>query len=189
MDIESYKDAIKAWVEDQAGITAQWRDEKGGWQAKTRARLHLSSPRSLGVDHLGWAQADEGLPAGADFVPQVSGNRTITLSILVQSRNQSGSNVAIWYLEKLRTSLRKPSVRAALYAAGLAHSTSEAALDLDVTVDCRKESQASLDVHFNAVVNEKDEAGADSFVQTTGIKATLETPAGDDAGWPDTEFP
>lgn len=171
MDIAGYKTAIKTWVEAQAGITAQWRDEQGGWQSKTRARLHLSAPLGRGTDYTRWTQ-DTDLAAGVDFVPTFSGVREITLSIFVESRDQAGSGVAAFYLEKLRTSLRKLSVRTALRAAGLAHSTAEAVIDLDSWVDDRLESKAQLDVHFNTVVVEEDADEAASFVETFEITPT-----------------
>jgi hypothetical protein len=188
MDIATFKNAIKAWVEVQAGISAQWRDEQGGWQGKTRARLHLHSSRSVGVDFL-YHEQDQSLPAGEDYVPTVMGNREITLSIKVESRDQDGNGVAIWYLEKLRTSLRKPSVRAGLYEAGLSFSTVETPQDLDKWLDDRIESVAVMDVHFNAAVNERDADEATSFVETTEIGSTLTDPAGNDVGWDPESFP
>ena len=188
MNIAIYKTAIKSWVETQSGLTAQWRDERGGWQAKTRARLHLHTTQAVGVDHIRWEQ-DTDLDPGEDFVPTFSGNREITLSIFVESRDQSGSNVASYYLEKLRTSLRKESVKSTLRTAGLAFSTAEAVVDLTSWVDDRIESKASLDVHFNAVVNETDTDAVDSFVETVEIAAEMTNPSDEDVGWDAEEMP
>jgi len=188
MNIATYKTAIKTWVEAQSGITAQWRDEAGGWQSKTRARLHLHGTKAKGTDWVSYTQ-DTDLDPGVDYIPTFKGNREITLSIFVESRNQAGSNVAIWYLEKLRTSLRKDSVKALLKTAGLAYSTVETPQDLSQWVDDRIESKASMDIHFNAVVNEIDADEADSFVETAGIAATLTKPDGADTGWDEEAFP
>jgi hypothetical protein len=188
MDFAAYKTAIKTWVEAQSGLIAQWRDESGGWQGKPRIRLHLMSSAPLGVDWLGY-DLDEGLEDGSDFVPTVRGNRTLTLSILCETRNQTSNNTASYYLEKLRTSLKKPSVRTGLYAAGLVVSSSEAVQDLAAWVDDRVESEAQLDVHLATVVNSKDEAEAGSYADRMTATAEFTTPADDAVGWTDEEIP
>lgn len=188
MQFQTYSTALQSWVETQLpGVTAQFKNQRGGWQSKTRARLRLKSSRDLGVDELRHVQ-DVSLPAGADLVPTVSGLRLLTLSITLQTRDQSPDATARWHLEKLRTSLRKPSVKAALLAAGLAFTTAESVVPLDRWVDERIESQAAMDVHFNAVVNERDTAEAGSFVEKVGISANLIAPGGGDVGWTEEEF-
>lgn len=198
MDIAGYKVALRTWVADQCGIgtplagakIVQWRDEKGGWQSKPRIRLHLKNPAGVGIEHTIWEQDEdlEGAEGGADTVPTIRGDRTITLEIDAESRDQDGDGVAIFYLMKLKLSLRKPTVQAALRDAGLAFSTSESPLDISSWVDGRLESRATMDIHFNAIVEEIDTDEAQSFVETFGIAAELTTPAGDDVGWEETEF-
>jgi hypothetical protein len=188
MDFATHKTAIKTWVEAQSGLVAQWRDEAGGWQGKPRIRLHLMSSAPLGVDWIDYDLDDE-LEAGSDFVPTVRGNRMLVLSMLCQTRNQAGNNTASYYLEKLRTSLKKPSVRTGLYAAGLVVSSSEAVQDLAAWVDDRVESEAQLDVHLAAVVNSRDEAEAGSYADHMTTTAEFTTPTDDTVGWTDEEIP
>ena len=161
MNIETYKTAIQAWVTDQLGIPVQGRDSSGGWQGKAFARVHLHGGGGVGVDWLAWAQ-DETADPGEDFIPTVQGCRALVLSVLVRSRDHG--HTAGEYLDKLRTSLAKPSVKEALRTVGLAFSTAENVVDLDGWDNDRTESVASLDVHLNAVVNERDVEEADSFV-------------------------
>ena len=189
MDFKAYDDAAIAWVQTQIpGVSAQVKNMRGGWRGKVRCRLNFMSSRDLGVDELRYEQ-DTDLPAGEDFVPTVSGNRQLTLSLLLQSRDQRAECTARWHLEKLRTSLRKPSVKTALRAAGLAYTTAESVVQLDRHVDDRWESQASLDIHFNAVVNERDTDEAGSYVDKASIAATLTAPDGvTDVGWTEETF-
>jgi len=161
MNIETYKTALQAWVTAQTGLPVQDRDSAGGWQGKAFARLHLHGGGGVGVDWLAWAQDEDEAP-GEDFIPTVQGCRALTLSVLVRSRDHG--HTAGEYLDRLRTSLQKPSVKAAFQAVGLAFSTAENAVDLDGWDNDRTESVASLDVHLNAVVNERDAEEADSFV-------------------------
>lgn len=168
---DTYKAAIAAWVAGQIGpsVTVAWRDEPQNWLQKPRVQLHLHTTKSIGVDVVAYAQ-DMNLPAGADFVPTYSGVREITLSILAESRDQ---HLQAWeILETLRLSLRKRGVRGTradgqgLYAAGLAYSTVEAVHDLSSVVEGRVESSASMDVHFNTVLQTTDANQADSYVDS-----------------------
>lgn len=188
MDFAAYDAAAIAWVESQLpGVSAQFKHQAGGWQGKIRARLSFHASRSLGVDELRY-ELDGGLPAGEDYVPSVEGNRQFTLTILMQSRDQRADYTARNQLETLRTSLRKPSVQAAFKAAGLAFSTSEGIVPLDRWLDDRMESQAALDIHFNAVGIALDTAEAISYADKAGVEGALSTPAGADAGWADEDF-
>jgi hypothetical protein len=191
MDFPAYEAAMLAWVEAQApaglDLTAQFRNRQGGWQSKTRALLNVHTSRSVGVDKLRHQQ-DVTLPEGADLVPTVTGERQLTLSVLVQSRDQRSDQTARYVLEKLRTSLAKPSVLQAFRAAKLGFSRAEAIVDLDRHLDDRIESMASMDVHFNAVVNERDTAEADGFPERAGIAAELTSPADLDVGWDEIPF-
>lgn len=124
----------------------------------------------------------------ADLLTTVSGDRLLTLTILVKSRDQGATHTATYYLEKLRTSLAKPSSLAILRAAGLAYSTAEEVIDLDGWTDDRLESMGSLDVHFNAVENEQDGVESTPFVETAEMSATLTADSGTDFGWQDEVF-
>lgn len=185
VNAEAYRDGVISWVNTQlAGeVTAQMVYEQGQWQGKARARLNFPTIAPVGNDALRWEQ-DEELDPGEDFIPTVVGNRQVTLSILMQTRDQRPTKSATYFLEKLRTSLKKPSVRAALYAAGLAHATTSGIVPLDRVVDDRWESQASMDVIFNAVAIETDTAEQNSYMDTVGVAATLD----EEEAWPEDNF-
>lgn len=166
MDFVAYAAAVEAWILKQTGLTPQARDAAGGWQGKTWIRYSLTGTRGVGVDHVVSFQ-DVALPAGADMVTEVRGDRVITVSLLARSRDQRPGATAQALLEQVRTSLHKPSVQAILRGAQLAFSTAEAVVDLsDVWSDDRIESVASLDVHFNGVVHVSDAVEAGSYVST-----------------------
>lgn len=187
MNIATYKTAIKTWVEAQSGgATLQWRDEAGVWQSKPRIRAHLSGCDDRGVDWVTWAQ-DTGLAAGSDYVPTIYGNRELLLSLVCTTRDQT--DPALGYLEKLRTSCKKPSVRMLLYAAGLVVIDSERTQDLTGWVDDRLESVAQLDIRLAAVVQERDADEAESYVDHYTATGTLITPAGGDAGPGEDDYP
>jgi len=172
-DLTAIKTVLLQWVDAQAGvgIKGHFRDDPEDWHIKPRVHLHLHGSKGVGVEFTEWDQdttldvnGQPVYPAGADFMPTVKGDRTITLSLFAESRDQTRPAWSI--LEKLRTSLRKASVKALLKTVGLSYSTTEAVVDLTSLVDDRVESSASLDVHFNAVVNDRDVVEADSYVST-----------------------
>lgn len=120
----------------------------------------------------------------------ICGDRALVLSIMVKSRDQSPTKTAMWYLEKIRTSLGKPSVLSALKTAGLAFARAENVQDLDGWLDDRIESVGVLDIHLNAVVNESDDDHTESgsFVETVEIAAELLDPLENDLGWDSESF-
>lgn len=188
MDFAAYKAAIETWVAAQSGLTVQWQDESGGWQGKPRIRARLHSSRPLGQDYLVWAE-DTDLDDGEDFVPTVQGNRLLELKLYCRTRNQHDNNTAPYYLEKVRSSLKKPSTRATLLAADLVVASAEAVQDIEIVVDNRRESYAYLDVHLATVVNDRDESEADSWPESVVTTAELVAPDDSDMGWTDETLP
>ena len=184
MALGTHQAALKAWVEGVLAVPVYWYGEQFSWTGKTRVRLKLSGMRGRGVDQVTFEQ-QTGEPAGADMSPRITGPREMTLNILVESRDHTATGRAAYYLERLRTSLQLPRVKAAFTAAGLAFASAGGVLDLDQVVQNRQESQASLDILLNASVDVTytDSEDADSYVETFGIAAAL-----DDSGWDETEF-
>lgn len=193
IDFATIKAAIKSWAAAQSGISAIWRDEANSMVFKPVIKLHLHTVQGLGVDYLGWDYDDTLDPpdeegGGGDYVPTVSGNRLMVLSIQCETRNQHGNNSALYYLEKLRTSLKKPSVRSGLYAACVVVTSTEATQDLSDWTDDRTESLAQLDVHLSTVVNNRDESEADSYADKMNAQGVLEAPSGTDFGFGPEDF-
>ena len=184
MNFTTQKAAMKAWVEAQTGLPAVWRHEHRSWVGKTRALLDLHSTGGLGVDQLVY-ERDSSLPAGADLLYTIVGSRQMRLSILVEGRDQTPGGDAQVYLERLRTSLRKPDVLSAFRDAKLSFASAETVVNLDMVVQGRMESRASLDVNLNALETEKEDvSSAGSYVDKVEISADF----GDGAGWTDEEF-
>lgn len=188
---DTIRPAIKAWVESQlpnASVVWENEAEAAGFQPQTVVRLNTLTSGAVGIDELRWTH-DAGEPDPAiDFTPTVSGNREFTLSILVSNRDQRATLDAHWHLEKLRTSLQKPTVRDALRVAGLSLQRYQPIQPLNEERKGRVESKASMDVIFNAVVNDTDTAEAGSYVEKAGITGTLYDLDGEDVGWVDEEF-
>lgn len=184
MDFSTIRPALKSWVSTQLGIDTVWRDEAQDYTVLPRAKLNMISSRGVGIDELRH-NIDEGQPLGSDLVPTVSGLREFTLSIFVESDDQTAGNTAMQYLENLRTSLSKPSVIAGFKAAEVAWQRAEPVVPIEQKFDDFVESAASLDVVFNANANEADTDEGGSYVSTAEVTAHLLDPGGSDVGWVD----
>lgn len=187
IDFATHQTAIETWVGDQLGIPVSWQAEQQLFQTKPRARLNIISVSDLGVDQVRWAYDSEAV-AGEELVPAVTGLRNLTLSVLVESRSQTASGAARYYLEKLRTSIRKPSVMDALHTAGLALQTIESIQVLDEEIDGRLESRASLDFLFGVAVEESDATEAGAYVESADVTATIYDAEDNNKGWPEANF-
>lgn len=200
MAFDTYKPALLTWVETYGSLPAAgavkarpleavWQHEQRPWVGKARALLRMHTTRSRGVDQVKWDQ-DVTLPAGADMVPTVFGVRELTLSILVETRDQTAAGDAQVHLERLRTSLRLPTVQAAFRAAGLAFAASVPVVNLDEVVQNRMESRAVLDVFFNAIAElTEPTSSADSYVEKVETSADFDTGDGTGPSWDDVEMP
>jgi hypothetical protein len=169
MDFAAYEEATRQWIQTQLpGIDAQMRHEGGGWHGKPRALFHFMSSVGVGVDELRY-ELNADLETGTDYVPVVSGNRRVVLSVMMQTRDQTPEQQAQYYLEKLRTSLRKPSVQALFRVAGLAFATVAGVVNQDRWLDDRMESQAVMDLTFNTIAIDRDSEEADSYVAEVDV--------------------
>lgn len=156
MDWLTAKNALKVWVAAGTGLTAVWRDEANTFVMKPLAKLNIIASSQVGEDEIRWEyQSGEPDPL-KQMQPTFAGNREFTLSVLVESRDQRPDKTAWHYLELLRTSMKKPTLRAALLAAGIAPIDAEGIVELDSTYDDRVESRCSMDIRFNAQSNETD---------------------------------
>jgi hypothetical protein len=181
MNWKSIQEALVVWVEAQSGLKAQWRDEAQVFQAKARLKLSILTSSANGIDETRW-EFDGTRALGQEMVPRFCGNRNFTLSIQCETRDQRPEGAARHYLEKLRTSLLKPSVRALLNTAGVAYQSAAAIANLGGILDGREESRAVLDVFFSAVVNERDVNESGSFVEKIEVSHDLEKDQGNVTG-------
>lgn len=187
IDFSKIEPAAKAWASQYSGLPAVMEDEARPWTGKAFVSLEILASQSLGEDEARY-ELDEDLPANANMVPTFCGNRIFTLSVKVESREQSPVGHAVHHLEKLRSSLARPLVKAAFYAAGFSVAQSLGTVSQKRVVDGRVETVAVMDLRCNAasvVVDQGPEiVGPVDHVKVT---STLTPSAGVDLD--DEEFP
>lgn len=127
-------------------------------------RFRLLSVVGLGVEELrggydedavipGDTYSGPGAPLGG-YVWEVSGNRRLTFSVLVECARQDLT--AHLFAERIRTRLRLPSSMAALRALELGLNSIGASTDRPYEHDGREISYATFDVVFNAADSATD---------------------------------
>ncbi|MBW2672070.1 MAG: hypothetical protein JRD89_01475 [Deltaproteobacteria bacterium] len=181
LDLETYHDAFEAWILSATGLPSQFKNAAQVFQAKARVKLNLTVVAGLGIDE-NREDYDDTQPAGSELVPNIAGPRLLTLGIVVESRDQRPNTSAQYYIEKIRTSIKKPKIKAALHAAGLGFSSFEGYNELDPTIMHRVESRVAIDAIFNAAANDIDTSEARGYVDTLEISYDLEKPVGTISG-------
>ena len=138
----------------------------------------MTTGRHLGIDDIRETDLTGGAPpAGEEIEVQISGQRLITVAVRVKSRDQEPLRTARFYLEQLRTSLRKPAIRAThLQPASIAVVRAMPTNDLDFTRQKRVEAFTNMDVIFATVVNELDVAT--TYIETVRVTSDIKNPAG-----------
>lgn len=160
---------IKEWAQSvlaTAGYNGQpipvaWMNDERPMQLKLPARVELDGPHSVdqvGEDWVTYAEsigAEPAIPDG-DMIPTVNGNRLFTVTIRVVSRQQSRNGNALVLVERLRSSLKKPSTLARFQAANLAIVRMSKVAEYDQEFDQRVESIHAVELRMGTTVQDSD---------------------------------
>lgn len=173
MDIAQIQEDLGTWVRSQ-GLVFMWEDRPQ--TMLTFPRAILAGPHvitQLGQD---WVQDADG--PSSTSIPTVVGNRELTFTIRVVNRSQAGNSLGQFWCEKLRASLKKPSVLLHFEASNIAivrmGPTSRVVPE---PVDGRVESAASVELRIATTIAEADSAV--SVIDTVEVVSRVEDPSGD----------
>lgn len=154
MDWQLLHDGLRQWFADVSGVTLTdiaWAGEPVGMRSYPWAELALlAQSAEPGTDEV------RATALGDDLAIEVVGNRRLTLSCKIVSRDQRPAYRAYALLEQVRGRLYFPSSHATFRGLGVGLRESFALVDLGRTHDQREESVASLDVAFNWVSVQAD---------------------------------
>lgn len=136
--------------------------------------LSWVSRAGVGQDGLRWDYAVAADPLD-EMTPTVQGSRECRLQFAVEvTADQRAGYSAAALAETARTRFTRPSIRAALEAAGLALASVGAATQADYAADQRMVSRSLFEVVLNAHASEPDEAGRTSYIATVEAVAAVE---------------
>lgn len=151
-----------------------WEDKPQ--KALTFPRAILSGPHVIQAIGQDWVQNADA--AGSTSIPTVVGNRELTIGIRVVSRSQAGNSTGQYWCEKLRASLKKPSVLLHFEASNIAVVRMKPTVKSpDEPVDGRVESVASVEFRIATTIAEADSAVG--VIDTVELSSTVEDVAGD----------
>lgn len=174
IDWQTIQDTLREWMAQASGLRTFWRGESIPLEDRPYAELAVGSSQGLGVDETR-LEYDDTQPQNREMVRTQCGNRLFTLSCVVRTRDQRPTGAARFYLEKVRTSLRKLSTLQRFRTAQLAVVGAEPLINLDVIFDQstsgREESQAVMDVRFATVANETDAHDEGGFIETVELRS------------------
>jgi hypothetical protein len=174
MDWQALQDGLKAWLATASGLAASnvaWSGDPVTMRGYPFADLQLiSHSAEPGTDEVRYT--DQG--ADTDLAVEVVGNRRITLSIRVYSRDQRAAYRAYALLEQVRGKLHGPASQEVFRALGLGLRESESLVDVSRVHDGRQESAATLDIVFHWVSAESD--APMGTIETVIVGGTVETP-------------
>lgn len=185
MNWTTIQNALKAWATAGSGLAAIWENEPRLWVGQERVVLAMRSFRAIGVDEQRY-QYDSGADPGEEMQPIIAGVRSFVLQVRVESRNQSPTKHAAYFLELLQTSLAKPSQKAALNAAGCPYArTLTSGTVADIESDGRMVSVGVMDLEFNAATNVTDTSEVTGYIDTVEVSSVA---PGDVEGFDDEAF-
>jgi hypothetical protein len=163
MDIEAIEETLEAWARAQTGLPAAWRNKPATMQIKLPARIELDGPTLIESPGQDWLMHEDA--SDTQVQPTVVGNREFTVTIRAVGRSQAGNSRGQFWIERLRASLKKPSVLALFQDANIAVVTAGPTAQYDAAFDNRVESIAAMEVRFATTIAETDEL-ADAIAGT-----------------------
>lgn len=180
MNWATMRAALKAQAIAASGLSApgavEWKGSKEAGYSRPfpRCDMSLRSIVPQGVD-----EVFEEYNVDTDLLDvKVIGWRQMTWTLRVESENHADASIPLVHSERLRARLRRPSIGAALRAAGIGVSTIESTQLVAFKSQDRDAPVAVIDVILNLVENDTDDtAEAGEFVQlVTGQSDTINDP-------------
>lgn len=153
MNLGTIQPVLKAQVAAWAGIPASWEDEPRNFGGPAVAYLSLPSIVGQGRDEVITTRDPLATP-GQDMGDEYRGSRLLTLTVKVESFDQTAGKTAVAYLELVRIRAFQRTARDALAAVSVALVRAMAPVDLSTVVDGRRNSLAALDLILAARVSD-----------------------------------
>lgn len=154
MDWGTFHAGMRKWVSDSAKIQIDdviWEGEPEGMVGRPCARLDLNGTAAIGISDAALNNDEVRLVSqgpGQDAVVRIVGNRAVTMTILVITRDGTAWGRAFRFIERIRNALFLPSTQLLFAALGVGLDGPGVPIDLQRFYDVRKESTASLDLRL-----------------------------------------
>lgn len=169
MNWTTIRSAIRSAVISASGLTdVEWRNTgaSSGMRLDPHVDLVLRSPVGIGIDEPRYTYDED----TDQLIPALSGQRSFAVSVRIVSQDQGdGAESVGARSSSLRTRLRRESVAAALYAAGISLASIRETIEQDFESDDRMFSLGITDIIFLAAENDVDDVAAGDWIKSTQI--------------------
>lgn len=163
MNLGAIQDAVRAAIVSASGLA----DVRVRWENTNAAGLYGAFPSidlSLsGPNKIGW---DVTTTDPETVARTISGPREITVSVSIETDDQTPGYTSTQYASNVVTRLQRKSILAALRAAEVALATIGKVIKADYASDDRMVSRCMFDVAFNIVENDTDSTDAGDYVES-----------------------
>lgn len=153
MDFETIEAALANYVTASTGLKAVWMNQPRPHMSRPFATLHKIALVPIGSgDELRYEEVDSDPTPEVTLIklaPTVYGLRRLSVRIRFISRDQRAGQDGPYYVERAMIAMRRPTIKSALQAAGLAFVSMTPLLNQDEVFDERYESIAALDLVFH----------------------------------------
>ena len=173
IDWAKIEKVLEKWYTHATGLKMVWSGQSAVHLQRAYGELSISSTVGIGVDE-NIVTYDSTKPTGRELVRTACGNRQFTLGCKVVSRDARPTKASIYYMEKVRTSLHKPSTIALFETAELSVATILASVDSLNPYQKREENWSIMDVRMNTVANETDAREEGGYIDKTLVTSDLD---------------
>ena len=170
IDMETFEDAIQAWMSRSTGLQTIWSDQSKPRPDYPYASLNITS----GPDEVSplWEDREETdlSRVGREVKHTVCVLCEFTISCQTYVNNRSGKDPkanARFFMTKAKAGLALPSELALLHAAGISVVRKNPILNIDAIVKDKYTSRVNMDVVFGAALNADDYT---TYIQKVQLK-------------------
>lgn len=177
IDFDTFYEILKEWGGQQIDKRFVKRDEASEYRNTTKdgpvfGTLHVISVRNVGRDEIRYTALPNPLP-NRDLQLEICGNRIVGVDISVHSRDQRPQNDALVYVEKLKTSFRKPTVLDTFFENNISFVRMGETTDRSTIFDDRWESIAGFVAEFGVGISEIDQREEVGTIETVLLSSEI----------------
>lgn len=180
MNFETLEPGLVEWVTtlvETTDVVVVWENAPRPRHNGTLVVLSCPAIAQVGRDETRWNH-DASAPVLSEMVPTVVGNRIMTLSISLETLDQTSGTNARALAERVRSRVRWPSSHTTLRTLNLGIIDALQVIRADYRVDQRWVCRYVVDVRLSAIACAEDAAGSTASIRSVGTTATIKNPVG-----------
>lgn len=163
MDWATIQPVLQLMAETEMGIPCLWEDQNQPRPAHPFATLAVTSVQKLGVDDVKRVYN----ATNDEMDVEVQGQRGFRLRVQVYTDSQQPTGSAVFYLDKMRGGVAKPSNKTIFKTTNIAFKTADDAQNIGRLIQGASESRWLMNLQFAGSVSFTD--SAESYINTVEL--------------------